>query len=492
MSESLVDLLLVRLGREEEKRKVLKLLVTSLDLSVSDAEDAVNNSPSVIREAVPMGEARTIQKDLYPYIDLLPRFDDDEEADQEPDDYEDEEEIEEVGLEPDTEESDDEEEVEFDDGLPIEPVNRETPGGENDTDGEDDHAVQETESPVSEEPILITSASDEVRSTTRCHICGRTPTDGEKLAPCRTCSELTCRDCFDRIAHVCSKCAASGKSIEHANEGVEPERDEGLVFDSDLSGDSSGEKSGSGRTRLVIGLVLFIVALAVVFYFMDPMGLFKEADVPSPIAEVPVADTTETPVADTLENAGTDTLAMNPDTTESIEPEIIEGDFLALGSLVLSEEYASIEDPPPVSFRMTVPSTVDARILTEQSDVIAGQLAVIAAWIPVELDDAVLLQYHDSTEVLVIVLNHPEETETRLELLRRVSDWLTPSRIDQLVLLYRENRYQNTVIMSLVSANFPLVQGILSPVQFQNYLSFRDDCWESISGPVTQWLTEPR
>ena len=79
MSESLVDLLLVRLGREEEKRKVLKLLVTSLDLSMSDAEEAVNNSPSVIREAVPMGEARAIQKDLYPYIDLLPRFDDEEE-----------------------------------------------------------------------------------------------------------------------------------------------------------------------------------------------------------------------------------------------------------------------------------------------------------------------------------------------------------------------------------------------------------------------------
>ena len=78
MSESLVDLLLVRLGREEEKRKGLKLLITSLDLSVSDAEDAVNNSPSVIREAVPMAEARIIQKDLYPYIDLLPRFDDDD------------------------------------------------------------------------------------------------------------------------------------------------------------------------------------------------------------------------------------------------------------------------------------------------------------------------------------------------------------------------------------------------------------------------------
>ena len=77
MSESLVDLLLVRLGREEEKRKVLKLLISSFDMSVTDAENAVNNSPSIIKEAVPMTEARIIQKDLYPYIDLLPRLEED-------------------------------------------------------------------------------------------------------------------------------------------------------------------------------------------------------------------------------------------------------------------------------------------------------------------------------------------------------------------------------------------------------------------------------
>ncbi len=42
---------------------------TNLDLSVTEAENAVSNSPSVIKEAVPMSEARIIQKDLYPYID---------------------------------------------------------------------------------------------------------------------------------------------------------------------------------------------------------------------------------------------------------------------------------------------------------------------------------------------------------------------------------------------------------------------------------------
>ena len=455
MSESLVDLLLVRLGREEEKRKVLKLLITSLDLSVSDAEAAVNNSPSVIREAVPMGEARIIQKDLYPYIDLLPRFDDEDDAPDEP-----------------TDEAP--EEIEVDD---IET-------------GEDEDEAREIDEPEIEDPILITSASDEVRSTRRCHICGRTPTDGEKLAPCRTCSDLTCRDCFDRMAHVCSKCAAAGKSIEHANEGVEPEKEQGLVFDTDETGEKPEAKPGSGIFRYLAVAFLFIVALAAVFYFMDPMGLFGEEASPEPALDIAEADTAEVLQPDTAETLLRDSLAAGPDTLAVIEPVTPEEDPYALASLVLDEEYSAIDNPAPVAFRRSAPASVGASVLRDESDLIADQVAVIAAWIPVQLDDAVLLQYHDSTEVLVLVLKHPEETETRLALLRRISDWLTPSEIDQLVLLYRENRYQNTVIMSLVSSNFPLVQGVLSPVQFQNYLSYREDCWESISGPVSAWLTD--
>ncbi|HRW77768.1 MAG TPA: hypothetical protein P5207_03775, partial [Candidatus Sabulitectum sp.] len=176
MSESLVDLLLVRLGREEEKRKVLKLLVTSLDLSMSDAEEAVNNSPSVIREAVPMGEARAIQKDLYPYIDLLPRFDDEEEEEAPAPAPAHAEEIPEADFDEEDIDEEADEEIQH--------------------NGEDE--AEEVEEEEEEEDILITSARDEVRSTNRCHICGRTPTDGEKLAPCRTCGDLTCRDCFDR------------------------------------------------------------------------------------------------------------------------------------------------------------------------------------------------------------------------------------------------------------------------------------------------------
>ena len=73
--EPFVDLLLVRLGREEEKKRVSHLLMTSLQMTEGDALNAVENSPVVLREAVPMAEARDIQKKLYPFIDLLPRID---------------------------------------------------------------------------------------------------------------------------------------------------------------------------------------------------------------------------------------------------------------------------------------------------------------------------------------------------------------------------------------------------------------------------------
>ena len=463
MSESLVDLLLVRLGREEEKRKVLKLLVTSLDLSMSDAEEAVNNSPSVIREAVPMGEARAIQKDLYPYIDLLPRFDDEEEDN--------------VPA-PATAPAEEIPEAEFE---------------EEEIDEEADEEIRENgeEEAEEEDDILITSARDEVRSTNRCHICGRTPTDGEKLAPCRTCSDLTCRDCFDRIAHVCSKCAASGKAIEHANEGVEPERDEGLVFDSDETQEEA-KPSGSSAIRYAAVGLFFLAALAAVFYFMDPMNLFGDPEgITEPSAGIP-ADTTGPQDPDTLQIALPDTMAAQPDTIPADTASVaVQGeDPLGLAGLALSDEYSVIADPPPIPFRTSAPASVGATVLDDEMEIMAEQLSVIAAWIPVELDDAVLLQYHDTTQVLVLSLRHPEETETRLELLRRVSHWLTPSGVDQLVLLYRENRYQNTVIMSLVSSNFPNVQGVISPVQFQDFLSYREDCWESISGPVSSWLAE--
>ncbi len=89
-----------------------------------------------------------------------------------------------------------------------------------------------------------------------------------------------------------------------------------------------------------------------------------------------------------------------------------------------------------------------------------------------------------------MAINHPEEMENRLDLIRKTAHWLAPTNVGQLVLYYRENRFQETLIMSLTAPSFLEVQGVLSPGQFQNYLGYREDCWEYISGPVSQWLTD--
>jgi len=472
MSESLVDLLLVRLGREEEKRKVLKLLITNLDLSVTDAENAVNNSPSVIKESVPMGEARIIQKDLYPYIDLLPRLEEDGPV-----------------VEPDL-------------SADIRSVSRPVPDIE--TEGESVDSDQLTSSGYDmeegnqedgedgeDENILITTASEEIRSTRRCHICGRTPVDGEKLAPCRTCSDLTCRDCFDRVAHVCSKCASEGKAIDRANEGIQPEVDEGLVFDTDESF-SKKEGRGSYGLRITAAVFVFLLAVAAVFYFMDPMGLFAGTDTAAGSNNgINAADTTGVSVADTADTvqiADTTQVSVNPPDTAIVNNQ--SDDPFNLRSLVLVDKFQAIENPSPINFSLSSPATVHAAIPREGTALLAPQMETIAAWIPTDIDKAVFLVYNDTTAVLVLAILHPEETDKRIALMRETALWLYSSNIDQLVLIYRENRYQDAVVVSLVREVFPEVEGVQSPTQFQSFISYREDCWESISGPVVQWLSD--
>lgn len=471
MSDSLVDLLLVRLGREEEKKKVMKLLITNLDLSVTEAENAVNNSPSVIREAVPMNEARVIQKDLYPYIDLLPRLED------EPDMMDEEiaEEIEEL-PEGELPEAD------------IEYTTIETqPASEEDT--------PQVPAADDDEPIRITTASEEICSTSRCHICGRTPSNGERLAPCRTCSKLTCRDCFDRIAHVCNHCAKDGKTIDRANAGMSTDTEEGLEFDSEELEEKNKVKE-KNALRIAAALA-FILALAAFFYFMDPMDIFSgdEPDLATDTGAIPV-DTLGITLRDSTGTAA----ALPDDSTEAVEAaadtiEIgqdtlsVNNDLFGVRLITLPENCVPGENPLPVNFHLTSPRDVHADIPEQESEILFSQLETIASSIPVILDDGVFLVFHDTTSVLVLVLLHPEETGVRLQLMREVAAWLIPSEIDQLVLIYRENRYQDAILFSLVREAFPDVEGVLSPRQFQGILGYREDCWESIRGPVTHWLS---
>ncbi|MCK5840635.1 MAG: hypothetical protein KAH31_00590 [Candidatus Sabulitectum sp.] len=482
MADSFVDLLLVRLGKEEEKKKVLKLLIANLDLSVTEAESAVNNSPSVIREAVSMNEARAIQKDLYPYIDLLPRLEDETI----PEKTTDEEEVAEVKPDgPSVEEEKDSSDFVVEDNI----HDYADDGIENDSDVD----VQEEED---EETIIITTASEEILSTNRCHICGRTPTDGERLAPCRTCGKLTCRTCFDRIAHVCNHCANEGKTVDRVNEGMGTDSQEGLEFDTEEEHGEKSDEQKSATGRIFAAVILFVLALAAVFYFLDPMGLFGEEVYTD---ESPVADSDSSALefisADSILNESdtpADSTLIAEDQSDStstpVDPIDIEDQYGVM-SLVLPADCIPGENSESISFHHATPSDVDADIPVPESEFLFGQLELIASSIPIVVDDGVFLVYYDTTSVLVLVLLHPEETGARIELMREVALWLAPSGIDQLVVIYRENRYQNAIVLSLVHQAFSDVEGVLSPSQFQTFLGYRDDSWESIRGPVTQWLS---
>ncbi len=475
MSDSFVDLLLVRLGREEEKKKVLKLLITSLDLSVTEAENAVNNSPSVIKEAVPMNEARVIQKDLYPYIDLLPRLDD------------------ETGVEEEASSG----AVLDSSGGTVNPEETEAEPQAETTEKPGDAQSEETvQQPVveEEEPIVITSASEEIRSTVRCHICGRTPTDGERLAPCRTCGQLTCRNCFDRVAHVCSHCASDGKSVDRPNKGVASESREGLEFDAEQP---VSEETGAGSTVLkTVVAVFLVIALAAAFYFTDPLNLFSPITGDSTSGDGLVSvDTSGTAVQDSSDTgipAPQDSVDINEiqeDTSFVESDSIAVDDPFGLRLIALPDSCIPAENPVPISFQTRAPRNTDAEIPVESSEVVFSELELLASAIPVVVDDGAFLVYEDSTTVLVMAILHPEEAEVRIRLMRDAAAMLEPADVDQLVLVYRENRYQEAVVYSLVHEAFSEVAGILSPRQFQNIMGYRESCWESVSGPVALWLS---
>ena len=70
----MVDLLLVRLSRDDEKQKVIDLLVSELGMTQEQATDKVENSPSILRENVEMEQGRILQDRMYPFVDLLPKY----------------------------------------------------------------------------------------------------------------------------------------------------------------------------------------------------------------------------------------------------------------------------------------------------------------------------------------------------------------------------------------------------------------------------------
>ncbi|MCK4672065.1 MAG: hypothetical protein KAT47_05920, partial [Candidatus Aegiribacteria sp.] len=262
MSDSqAVDLLLVRLSREEEKEKVLEMLISELGMSHDEAREKVDNSPNILSEGISMEQARILQNRMYPYIDLLPR-----------------------SYSTATEEA-----------AVSTAVNQEniTSGSlqEDETDIDKQNGYPEEketqDSEADEEKFVITTAAEEMMSIDRCHICGRTPTSTQKLAPCRTCGELTCSECFNRKMHVCEKCVSEGRAVDRPLDN-EPEYSREHVHDlkHEIPRDDIRKTSTSRRKQDILSKlsptsisISAAVLIMIAFLLIDPINLFNDNNV---------------------------------------------------------------------------------------------------------------------------------------------------------------------------------------------------------------------
>lgn len=464
LSEALVDLLLVRLGREEERQRVLELLVSELRMSREDARKAVDSSPTVLMEAVAMGQARVIQNRLYPFIDLLPRMDS----------------------------------IQADDGLDTAAADRsarESPPEPEHRPDSQQKPARLRESHVEPEPDLeigddkpsggvheefgVTSASEEILTVERCHVCGRTPTSGEKLAPCRSCAELTCRDCFDRIAHVCQKCSADGKVVSA------PLSTHARSPQSRAGHEETLEPAPEARTtsRFPIAPVAIggsVLILLAGFYFLDPLGFFGKTAAPD---EGVRGDTTAVQETDSLsaDSIPPDTLPV-PDTV-SVVPE---GTYTLLP---LPEGVDPAQSTRPASVE-SGPAPGGAELMTEEMDLLLPGLSSISASVPIQIDRFALFRTGgEGVVVLAVSVLHPEEDTKRYDLLRKLGAWLEPSPVSELAFYYAESRYHPVRTVSFTHECFARLADCVGPVDFQECASSTSDqTWAYLSGPAQAWM----
>jgi hypothetical protein len=488
--EPLVDLLLVRLGREEEKERVSNLLVTSLQMTEADAKEAVENSPAVLKEAVPMAEARDIQKKLYPFIDLLPRIDETT-APPPPTPVREVSENSKRDALPEKSSYSDNEDIE--DGEIVGSDYNMDSIGTPELDDDDftsgaslgDYGLGKSAddtSPGLDEGMILTTASDEMLQIERCHVCGRTPPDGEKLAPCRTCGALTCRDCFDRTVHVCEKCASEGKVIStplHGTPDYLAKHDHNLDLKLETPVVETRKKSNL-IPRIVIPLVI-LVCIAAAFYFIDPMHLFSDDSNGTDVA-VPVD--TATVVPDSTGLIMPDTLDISVDTAL-----VVNTNPLGLASLSLPDTMDIPTTVPPIT-RVERFSSSRITVLTDELDAIALPIAQIAVLNLVSVDMLSLVRINSGEIVLLVSVLHPEDNTNRYRFLNSLAAFFLASDVDQLVFYYRENRFQNTSVLTYTSDIFAELQLATSPQQFQALAgSLGGEVWELVSGQLQEVLT---
>lgn len=554
-TEALADLLLVRLGREEEKQRVKTLLIQELQFSDGEAEELVGKSPTVIRQGVPIRDARIIQSKLYPYIDLLPRIEV-----REPDTDE----TESLSSEPEKEMEQEIDEDEGDYFADLETNLNESPTDQGSLPGWGDKA----ESRVSDPEIvaasygfapddgtdevsgeieiddsdkvfadfpddetedsdvgLISSASEELKTIERCHICGKTPFGEEKLAPCSNCGKLTCRDCFDRVAHVCNRCSEKGKVVDRppqdkpdylkeeseiTEEYVEPvksEVDREYSFYRPDSEDEKKEKRPKRQILVVITAVLLTLLAGAAFIVIDPLGmnLLQSAGLDNLFSGSPEPDSL---IMTTLPDSSiqeSDTLSVQPVGSDSLPEDSTE---IIQETSSDSLDTVDIQDPLNLrNCRIEIPDSlipedipsidlmvrgVPSGLVVMRNDLnsISDQISIIAASIPIKIDRVTLVEDREGIIFLALSILHPEDDTQRYAFLRKLGEYLVPSGIDEIVVYYTEGQYYPVRVFSFMNEKFENMTQAYGPVDFQTCSGTHDErTFQILSGPMQEWLS---
>lgn len=471
----LVDLLLVRLNGEDEKTKVIDLLVSELGMTEEEAREKAENSPCIIGENVEMEQGRILQDRMYPFVDLLPKYQGDKlrNPPQRAHDSLD------VGISEDV--------------IPGWSVNAAEPAAESTVSG---NADIETETPEKtgeeeneeDESLIITTAADEVISVSRCHICGRTPTGGEKLVPCTSCGKLTCADCYDRRNHVCERCAADGKTIDKP---LDAPREEirAPQYEVPQSPDPAPvlvRRRSPKRTYAsvlgmppgILAIIVVLVVLGVVFYLADPLGIFsgKENEVAqAPALRDAASATTEVPAG------GVTGGQPGNNSQEASEPV-----SLALLSVPDSLKALSGEYHLPPMITRNAPRGVDIEV--DSMEAIADEIGILASLNSVELDGFALVRTGSGHDILIMKITHPEPAEKRAALIGNLGTLLDPTGVDQLILYYKENQYYNPDMFSFVADSFGILGLSNSPYYLQGKQALIPETTELVTGLVFDWI----
>jgi hypothetical protein len=493
----LVDLLLVRLTREEEKNKVIELLVSELGLTREEAQEKVDNSPNILSEGVEMEQGRILQDRMYPFVDLLPRhYDSSQKKPQVTESNPDDEDVQSVSDDISSAVDDIP-----DDEPPAEDTGSIIPQDEYlDTEPQDEDIAFEHKSfdDDDDDSLIITSASEEMINAERCHICGRIPTGDYKLVPCRTCGELTCADCFNRENHVCEKCSIEGMAVDRPLDSI-PQRRKDTQAE-DRTGVSKSDslkkrsKSHSGNRTLKFSpllLILLVVALAAAaFVILDPMNLFSSSGdsddtIPVIVEHPDSADTVAVP----------DTISVTPVDTVKIPQDSLNTDTLEVNGY-RSLRFITVPDSLMLSQDFILPPTLSSspvpgiEINTDSLPFIAEIIGQIAASNSIEFEGISLIRTEDGFDILLMSILHPEPAEKRAALLGSLGTVLDSTMVDQMVLYYRENQYYDANLFTFTADSFSVLSRSSSPNFLQRKQAIIPETAELITGRIFDWMTD--